>query len=921
MVGHQLLNKQRAYNRRMDDVELLPVAVREALDRGAIVVTGNQRAARALARGYDLRCRTQGLRSWRPPDVLAWDAWTTRLWHELLVSGDVSELLLNPSQEHSVWRGVLEADEGLASLKTLDALAEMAAEAWALVCKYDGLGRLRGSGGSSDARAFQRWASAFERVCRSKGLVSSAQLEQRLREKIEAGAVKVRPGGIALVGLDKMTPAQGKLVEALRDSGWMITEVKAQVLVEEKKLTVAPDEHDELRIAARWVRECLESRPRSRVAVIVPGLETQRSEIDRVFREVLAPELQDIRAGNGVGPFEFSVGVALSETPMVARALDLLRWVVGRLPLERVSELLLSPYVGGARERTARAEFDAYELRKRWMLRPEFELEEMVAVVEGAKRRRQLGELLGSLRGMAAVKVRLHGVAASSHAEWAERIREFLDTAGWGAGEGESSVEFQTRRRWENALDEMATLDFDGVKVEYEEALARLDGIARRMMFAQESREAPVQVMGPLEAAGGTFDAVWFLRGGELSWPLGAVSSSLLPWGLQRDLGVPGTDAARDAEDARRTTERIAGSAERVIFSYARETKDGRQKISSVIAGLGLEEVAAEDLIGVAKERVVVAVEEIEDAERVGPLPDRVLRGGAKILQSQAACGFRAFAEQRLWAAEVEAVTLGMDARESGTIVHKALELFWDEVRTQDALRAMTRDERRAVLTRSIATALQRTEESVETPWDGAYVEMQKERLRRLIDGWLDVELKRGLPFEVKLSEKEFRDVRVGPLRLSVRMDRVDVVDGGEVLIDYKTGKTEVSAWLSERPDAPQLPLYAILSDAERLQGVAFGVVRAGEDMKLTGYSVADGVLVGRSAKMKEAATLEAQVDRWRHVLEGLAMEFAHGDARVKPKQYPKTCAHCGQRLLCRVDATLLTIVDEEDEGEDVGLG
>ncbi len=86
-----------------------------------------------------------------------------------------------------------------------------------------------------------------------------------------------------------------------------------------------------------------------------------------------------------------------------------------------------------------------------------------------------------------------------------------------GARSGsETSVEFQTRRKWESALDELATLDFDGVQVEFEQALDALERIARETTFAPESRDAPVQVMGPLEAAGGTFDAVWFLRGGEI---------------------------------------------------------------------------------------------------------------------------------------------------------------------------------------------------------------------------------------------------------------------------------------------------------------------------------------------------------------------------------------------------------------------
>jgi ATP-dependent helicase/nuclease subunit B len=145
-------------------------------------------------------------------------------------------------------------------------------------------------------------------------------------------------------------------------------------------------------------------------------------------------------------------------------------------------------------------------------------------------------------------------------------------------------------------------------------------------------------------------------------------------------------------------------------------------------------------------------------------------------------------------------------------------------------------------------------------------------------------------------------------------MDRVDVVEGGEVLIDYKTGVASPNDWLTDRPDAPQLPLYAILSEAKRLQGVAFGLVRAGEGRELKGYTAREGVLPGKLTKLKEAATFEAQVERWRQVLVGLAVEFAAGDAAVRPKSYPKTCEHCGQRLLCRLDVSLLEDSEEDDQ-------
>jgi ATP-dependent helicase/nuclease subunit B len=599
---------------------------------------------------------------------------------------------------------------------------------------------------------------------------------------------------------------------------------------------------------------------------------------------------------------------------MIAVAFDLLRWSIEQLPLERVSALLLSPYFAMAsEERSTRAEFDAFELRRARILRPEISQLGLVEMIERSQRRSKLPRLFGALRGMVRAANRLQGFDARPHAAWAEQMRELLVAAAWDSGDGETSVEFQTRHEWESALDQLATLDFDGVPVEFAAALSSLERIARQTMFAPESRGAPVQVMGPLEAAGSTFDAVWFLRAGELSWPMPTASNSLLPWHLQRELEMPGTDAALDSEHARRITERIAASAGSVVFSYAKESSEGRQRPSPLLVGLGLESVSAVELVEPEQARTIVELEEVEDIARVQALPDRVIRGGARLLELQAACSFRAFAEQRLWSTELESIEPGMDARVSGTVVHHALENFWNEVKTQDALRLMNAEMRDEVLERSISQALKKTADASATDWDEAYIEVQQERLRRLLSGWLELELKRGLPFEVKQSEKRLDDVRVGPLRLNVRLDRVDVVEGGEVLIDYKTGDAKPGEWLTARPDAPQLPLYAILTPADRLQGVAFGLVRAGEGRALKGYAASDGVLP-KADKLKEAPTLQAQVERWREVLIALAEEFSAGDARVLPKTYPKSCTHCGQRLLCRLDVSLLEEDDEEHD-------
>jgi len=898
----------------MDGEELLPIEIAQALDRGATVVTGNQRAARTLRVGFDRHHRALELDSWQPPAVIAWDAWTASLWHAMVIGGHATKLLLNRTQEHAVWQKILEADAELRSLRTVASLAEMAMQAWSLLCSYGGQSHLRGAAGSSDTRAFQRWAQKFEQQCRTDDLLAQSQVESALAAASLGHLRDAATTEIVLVGFDRMTPAQTGLVEALRRTGAKIEEVPIAIAAKQQLSVAAADEREELRVTARGVRKLLEQQPQARVAVIVPDLEKQRAEIDRVFREILAPELEDITANANTGPFEFSVGVMLANTPMVASALDLLRWCAGPLPLKRVSELLLSPYLAlPSTEYEARAEFDAFELRRAKRLRPEISLEWFITAIEGSRRRSRLNALHNKLRMMLVASQRLTKHPQRSHTEWAEAMRELLSAAAWGAGKGEDSIEFQTRRKWESTLDELSTLDFDGQRIGFVQALDALAGIAQQTMFAPESREAPVQIMGPLEAAGSIFDAIWFMRSGDLSWPPPRSAHPLLPWSLQRELGMPGTNAQQDANQSQRITRRIAESAATVVFSYAKEAAEGRQRLSSAMNGLTLEPIAVEKIAAAEAEPTFVETEKVEDRSKLPPLPEQVIHGGAEILRLQAACGFRAFAERRLWSTELSTVEMGLDAAQRGTIVHLVLENFWNEVKTQSALKAMQTSERETLLKQSIASALQKSERLSETPWDTAYLNMQRERLLNLLGPWLELESARP-PFKVKLSEKELRNVQIGPLHLSVRVDRVDIGESGDIIIDYKTGTAKPNDWLTDRPDAPQLPLYAVLSDAAPLEAVAFGQVRSGKDMGLQGFAAneASGIRMPR----QHPIDLEAQVQQWRQVLTTLAEDFYNGDIRVRPKEFPSTCSYCAQRLLCRIDPASFEQDDDEKATE-----
>lgn len=194
----------------------------------------------------------------------------------------------------------------------------------------------------------------------------------------------------------------------------------------------------------------------------------------------------------------------------------------------------------------------------------------------------------------------------------------------------------------------------------------------------------------------------------------------------------------------------------------------------------------------------------------------------------------------------------------------------------------------------------------------------ERERLSALAQRWLEVELARA-PFQVEALEQR-RVVRVGGLVLDVQLDRVDRVDGRRMLLDYKTGRARRGAWFGERPDEPQLPLYALALDADGgaaapVAAVCFARLKRGEEgfegvADEPGWAPGIAELGRGSGAHKDFADMSALKWHWARVLGELAEAFAGGCAQVDPK--PQACTHCDLGALCRINA--LRAAGPEDE-------
>ena len=402
--------------------------------------------------------------------------------------------------------------------------------------------------------------------------------------------------------------------------------------------------------------------------------------------------------------------------------------------------------------------------------------------------------------------------------------------------------------------------------------------------------------MGVPETAGLCFDYLLLAGMTDEAWPRRPSPNPFLPISMQRAAGLPRSTARRELDYAVRTTSRLLVSASTVVVSCPEREQDRTLRVSPLFTELSpYSEPRPSGSGSPTFWPAPVALESLPDSQAPPIVPDFIPRGGTRILELQAKCPFRAFAEIRLGARSLEVSEAGLNARDRGSLLHIVLEHVWSSLATQSALKALTDDQVRNVIRAGIEGAFRHKyhKGAFEDPFEREIRLIEAGRLEGLVTQWLALEKQRS-PFTVESQEQKQR-VSIGALQFDARIDRVDrLASGREIIIDYKTGAVSTSQWEGDRPDSPQVPIYAI-SHSQPIGAVAFARVAAGA-------CEFEGVAQEPNALPEvDTGDLARLLAEWRTVFEALAAQFLAGDARVDPKTYPDTCAFCQLRPLCRI--------------------
>jgi ATP-dependent helicase/nuclease subunit B len=861
----------------------LPDQLFEGLAAGAtLVVPSPQRQAAVRAAWVDVQ-RDAGRSWWNTPRILTFGQFAERVLQEQWARTNLPDQLLPPGAEWAALResrrdagGPAEARALLNSVRTL--------ADWRIATAP----RLLGLSPESDLLV--EALATLERL-------STESARKPLRAWLDE--LQAPPDKLLATGTANLPAAQRETLRRLGAIDPPAFPGNAATGSVPVSIATAQDDEHELELIASWCRGELERDPDRRLLIVDAKLRQRRGLYERLLSQTLAPS-EWIAPGARTASSVFAIegGRPLAEFPLIAHALLTLRLLTGRLRFDEVVRWLRLPFLDVG-DVMAGAAIEACLREGR---RLEFRGEDLAAFLErtagpapaalAARLRQALATLTGPRR---------------TPAEWAPRLLTALRQLGWHGARALRSDELQTVNRWHALLDEYSALGPWIKPATASDAVATLADLAGERNFDAASVEAPVTLTESHDDPVVRYDGIWVAGLDAAQWPPAPRPDVFIPLRLQVAAGVPWASAAAQTRAARQSLAAWRASTDSLVCSWARLEGDAHRSPSPLLNHLQeRSDRASTRIVSLAAALHRPALETIEDEQGVKVDTTRPVAGGVKPLALQAECGFRAYGEMRLAAEALETPAPGLDARERGMLLHKALELVWIKLDNHFRLMATDAQVLLPTIADSVAAAIVAVFRGYEPPELRPAIEREKYRLENLILKLLEVERARA-PFTVETLEAR-REVGIGGGQFELRIDRIDSIEGGGyAILDYKSGEPRSLRWQGEVVRDPQLLAYLMAERGRNVQALA-NVSLVNGRAKFTGKSSHKGLLpqVGGLPGMDPnkvppeqiAAAWETETGRWLQGLQMVATAYIAGRAPVQPAA--DVCRNCHLTMLCR---------------------
>ncbi|MDP1767103.1 MAG: PD-(D/E)XK nuclease family protein [Methylotenera sp.] len=860
-----------------------------SLTSHSIIICPSARLARSIQHDIARQHLQAGEAQWLSPIVLTLTQWLEAVIETELLSNENAAQTppyeLSTFNEQLLWEEVITQSlkkNAFGDLFDVSGLASAAVEANRYMVAWNL--HIPREIAAEESRQFIRWQQAFRQRCTQLNVLENVRFMDWQLDCI-AQSTATLPAQIAFAGFDQAAPQEKRLREVLQARGVQV-QGYATTCVEpaQTQHINLENQQAECRAAVAWAQQMLAENPNAKLAIVSPRLSDIRNQLADLLDDNFYPA--SVRPGMAQMPrhYNFSLGTPLAQQPIIQAALNLIRLLsTFQLQQADVSHVLLSQFWSASTlEADARAMLDA---KMREKLPMQFTLQRFIEFA-GQQHDNGLGisGLLAHLRAASSVSTK-----KAAPSLWAQTLTDLLAALNWPGERNISSLEYQAVNAWQKALQQLAKLEVLGKSLSIAEAAHLMQQISTEQVFQAETEYEPaIQILGIMEALSAPVDALWCMHMNDHIWPPPSRPNPLLPASIQRAAALPNADNIVQATFAATIHQRLLHSAKHIVFSSSKTEGESKLRasplmkdIAAIEAEMSLAETLAERLSNVGNAGLVTIDDHVAPAVQAG---DHV-SGGTGLLKAQAICPAWAFYQYRLGAKALKTPTSGLNSMERGSLVHDVLERFWRKRHFAD-LRDMNEADFSQALIAAIQSTLQAfaVESSVASP---TVLELEHERLSKLIGDWLQFEKVRGIAFNIVACEAE-KQVQICGIEVTLKIDRIHQLEnGGLVFVDYKTGQIpKTKSWGEERITEPQLPIYATFyaEDIAQVAGVYFGMVKMAEH---TFSGVGEDNFHAEQDKRKPAFTKDF-IDwqhllmHWKIIIETIAQEIKAGESAVR---------------------------------------
>ncbi|MCR9191241.1 MAG: PD-(D/E)XK nuclease family protein [Gammaproteobacteria bacterium] len=829
------------------------------MHQGAIIITPNNRLSAQLHQHYDHHYRPQS-QAVIKPRCLSYEAFIQHLFKQYRYEcpHQTHPLLLTTQQQRYMWHVILR-EQGV-DIPSMGLIKEVQ-DAW----KYCQFWQISTEDAAftqtTETRQFQRWLRAFLQTLDAKGVITIERLPQYLIDHLTI----TQPTKMIWTCFDEFTPIQQSLQTQLQTLGCQqLFDDIAEKPIHAHCLSV-PDQKTEYQHMLTWIEQRLSEKTQS-IAIVVPELETHASTVQRMFEQRFTSDHYNI-----------SYGTPLNAQSLVSVALQWLALDLDQINAHQMRLLLQSPYITGSQSE--------FILRSQYLQDHRLMKEPTVSWAVFLKKiASQLPELHIVLTQLSAYP------AKDTPCAWANHFRDRLTHLGFPGDYPIHSQAYQCFQRFLLLFDELMSLQVVTPSMTTDDALQTMQQLAQTTLFQIKKPQTAITVLGMLEASGCNFDSIWIMGMTDQCLPQKTRFSALLPIELQKEYGLPRTSALRELERAQLALNRFGHACEHMVYSYPHMLNDQPQLPCALIQPyppliMQLAEITDKPL----------QIEVYTDTFLHPPPSVASLSGGTALLANQAKCPFQAFATHRLKLKPIPEMTDGLDPMERGILLHRVMEDLWSKLGSQAALVSMSADQLNTHLRPILNTAIKSAAQSC-TSFSSLAQEVEYQRLQTLVHASL-IREKQRTPFVIEAIEKTYT-FTIGSIPFHIRIDRLDkqISDNHKIVIDYKTTLPTSKPWLEDRPEAPQLLLYALLD--QDITTLMFMQLKAGH-ITVSGIT-ADDLLMQGVTKLKPNENWADYQNRWHKELNDLVQEIEQGYCAPQPKR-AGICQQCSFQSLCRL--------------------